>query len=74
MRLTSTAIQRGYVNLARMVLHISLADLKDNTALRNEAIFFFESGSLFSLFCEVADVDQKDMYALYESILQEELL
>ena len=74
MRLTSTAIQRGYENLARMVINISLADLKENIALRNEAIFFFESGSHFSLFCEAAGMDQRDMYALYKSILEEELI
>ena len=65
-----TAIQRGYMNLARTVIHIALADLKSDTALRNEAISFFESGSHLSLFCEVAGVDQKDMYALYERIAE----
>jgi hypothetical protein len=67
---TSTAIQSGYVSLARTVIQIALDDLKTDTALRNEAIFFFENGSHFSLFCEVGEIDQKRIYALYESILQ----
>ncbi len=66
----SLAVRNGYSELARAVIDVSLEDLKRESATKQEAIYFFESGEHFSLFCNMARLDQDVVYQLYRSLIE----